>query len=335
MEQGEVSEKVGREVLRAVWLLTKCYDKNHVPESGRIKNLLATYHLKNVVDKCLENLSDVGLLHERFSVCKGKFSNTNVRRGDVQLFDKRSVTNDEDDCTTKRLRPNDDDVLYIGDKKPFFKVCQRCCDNFLNITYGRNENVGQSQLEISSQTNSSSMQTVESINNIEEIARATIDKATLSKATSANNMNESNDEQLALSPDVMDTFSTKINDETIKVPALPSEIWQQIFGHLFGDLRQVKLVCKDWEQLAGRSVLKRKFKLVITTENLTDICDAMEHTDLKYKSVVIVGGPDTFSDMQVFKYLGPYMVELTLNGLSPLSALNILPKVKELFLFHA
>uniref|UniRef100_A0A1A9UR16 Uncharacterized protein n=1 Tax=Glossina austeni TaxID=7395 RepID=A0A1A9UR16_GLOAU len=235
--EGEVSEKVGREVFRAVWLLTKCYEKNYVPESkilshveGRIKNLVATHHLKNVVHKCLENLSDVGLLYrtdpECFSVirqcppksspsliqpdilkqcdklikCKRKFSDTNVRRGELQLLGKPSVTNDENDCTTKRLRTNDDDILYTGVKKPFFKICQRCCDNFLNIIYGRNENVDQSKLEISSQSNSSTVETVESVNNTEEISRATTDNGTVSKATSANIVNESDDEQLALSP---------------------------------------------------------------------------------------------------------------------------------------
>ncbi|KAI9586173.1 hypothetical protein GQX74_002020 [Glossina fuscipes] len=197
MEQGEVLERVGREVFKAVWLLTNGYDKNYVSESKilshvevRVKNLVGTHGLENIIHKCLEYLSDVGLLRcidsERFSVIrqcrtnssprltqpdileefhkliksprKRKYSNMNLRSGEAQISDDQSVTNDESDCTTKRLRTNNDDVLYMADKKPFSKICQVCCDNFLNVIYARSENVDEvdeerRKVEISSQSN--------------------------------------------------------------------------------------------------------------------------------------------------------------------------------------
>lgn len=168
---------------------------------------MAIPHLKNVVHKCLENLSNVGLLHridsERFSVfrqrgpkpgpsliqpdileefeelikCsrKRKFSDTIPHRGGSQLLSEKSSTDDEDERTAKRLPTYGGDILHIGDKKPLFKIFQNCCsDNFPNIIHARNEVV------ISSQSNSSSVQT------LEEISRATADKT-----TSTNIINES------------------------------------------------------------------------------------------------------------------------------------------------
>lgn len=122
---------------------------------------------------------------------------------------------------------------------------------------------------------------------------------------------------------------------------LPNELWLQIFSYLsHGDLLQVKLVCKDWRQLTSAAALNRKSVLVIGTQNLKDIYDYIEHEELKYGSVLI---DDSWGDFdyvdrvllfQIFKHLGPNVVQLKLHDLSSLSILNNpLPKLEELDLY--
>uniref|UniRef100_A0A1A9WXT1 F-box domain-containing protein n=1 Tax=Glossina brevipalpis TaxID=37001 RepID=A0A1A9WXT1_9MUSC len=121
-------------------------------------------------------------------------------------------------------------------------------------------------------------------------------------------------------------------------PRLPAEMWLKILSNLrHGDLLQVNLVCKDWYQLTRAPELRRKSKLVITTRNLKDISDLMEHIDLKYESVEIGDELNVFSNaehellLKIFKYLGSDIVQQKLYRVSTISRLNnLLPKIEEL-----
>uniref|UniRef100_A0A1A9X500 F-box domain-containing protein n=1 Tax=Glossina brevipalpis TaxID=37001 RepID=A0A1A9X500_9MUSC len=122
------------------------------------------------------------------------------------------------------------------------------------------------------------------------------------------------------------------------IPELPNEMWLKIFNILsHGDLLQVNLVCKRWCQLTQARELKRKSKLVVTKENLKDICDLMENNDLKYENVDINDKRDEFSNvghasvLKIFEYFGCDIVRLKLYKPSMLSLLNHgLPKLQEL-----
>ncbi|KAI9583431.1 hypothetical protein GQX74_005179 [Glossina fuscipes] len=75
--------------------------------------------------------------------------------------------------------------------------------------------------------------------------------------------------------DIMDTLSN-IDNNGNSPPELLYEMWRKIFGYLsHANLQQVKLVCKDWNELAHAPELKRKSKLIIRKSNLRNIVDIM------------------------------------------------------------
>uniref|UniRef100_A0A1A9UYK6 F-box domain-containing protein n=1 Tax=Glossina austeni TaxID=7395 RepID=A0A1A9UYK6_GLOAU len=137
---------------------------------------------------------------------------------------------------------------------------------------------------------------------------------------------------------VIDTFPDVRGDKSTSLPALPNEIWLKIFSNLsHGDLLQVKLVCKYWLQLAQAPELRRRSKLVITTQNLKNICDFIKRQDFKCESVVLdeegrgFTSVDRESLLTVFKHLGSAVVQLKLYELSSLSMLSsLLPNLEEL-----
>uniref|UniRef100_A0A1A9UL07 F-box domain-containing protein n=1 Tax=Glossina austeni TaxID=7395 RepID=A0A1A9UL07_GLOAU len=141
--------------------------------------------------------------------------------------------------------------------------------------------------------------------------------------------------------DVAKTFPDRQIDNNINAIALPNEMWLKIFANLsYGDLLQVHLVCKHWRQLS-RAELKRKGKLVITSQNLEDICILVEYENLKYENVEIRDEIDDklveFSNAQhalllrVFNYLGKDIVRVKLFKLSTLFLLNnLLPKLRDM-----
>uniref|UniRef100_A0A1A9V198 F-box domain-containing protein n=1 Tax=Glossina austeni TaxID=7395 RepID=A0A1A9V198_GLOAU len=140
------------------------------------------------------------------------------------------------------------------------------------------------------------------------------------------------------SQDILRSTQNIRNDETNSAPALPDEMWLQIFCNLsHADLLEVNLVCKHWSQLARAPALTRKSKLVTARENLKDICDLVEHNEFKFQTVEIVDGFDSASDVEhalllkMFKYLRSNIVQLKLNRPLTLAMLNNpLPKLKEL-----
>lgn len=137
------------------------------------------------------------------------------------------------------------------------------------------------------------------------------------------------------------TFPDRQTDNNINATALPNEMWLKIFTNLsYGDLLQVHLVCKHWRQLS-RTELKRKGKLVITSQNLEDICNLVEDENLKYESVEVRDEIEDklveFSNAQhalllrVFNYLGKDIVRVKLFKLSTLLLLNnLLPKLRDM-----
>uniref|UniRef100_A0A1B0AYU3 F-box domain-containing protein n=1 Tax=Glossina palpalis gambiensis TaxID=67801 RepID=A0A1B0AYU3_9MUSC len=156
--------------------------------------------------------------------------------------------------------------------------------------------------------------------------------------TTLKKLDEATQTGIAETNDVMDSLSDIRDENSISLPALPNEIWLRIFSNLsHGDLLQVKLVCKYWFELAQAPQLQRKSKLVITTQNLKNICDFIKHQDFKRESVVIDEEGRGFSSedreilLTVFKHLGSDVVRLKIYELSSLSMLSsLLPNLEEL-----
>uniref|UniRef100_A0A1A9VI26 F-box domain-containing protein n=1 Tax=Glossina austeni TaxID=7395 RepID=A0A1A9VI26_GLOAU len=139
--------------------------------------------------------------------------------------------------------------------------------------------------------------------------------------------------------DVKDTLPDTQCDKNTKAPRFPNEIWAKIFNNLsHGDLLQVKLVCKEWYQVACMPQLKSKSKLVITRQNVKDICDFLDCNDLKYENVLVLDKDwDKTSNVQyaylfkIFKSLASDVVRLTLYQSETLLALNnVLPNLRKL-----
>uniref|UniRef100_A0A1B0FLX1 F-box domain-containing protein n=1 Tax=Glossina morsitans morsitans TaxID=37546 RepID=A0A1B0FLX1_GLOMM len=156
--------------------------------------------------------------------------------------------------------------------------------------------------------------------------------------TTLKNLDEATQTGIAETNAVMDTLPDIRGDNSTSLPALPNEIWLKIFNSLsHGDLLQVKLVCKYWLELAQAPELRRRSKLVITTQNVKDICDFIKRQDFKCESVVIDEEGRGFSSVDreilltVFKHLGSDVVQLKLYQLSSLSMLSsLLPNLEEL-----
>uniref|UniRef100_A0A1B0FI78 F-box domain-containing protein n=1 Tax=Glossina morsitans morsitans TaxID=37546 RepID=A0A1B0FI78_GLOMM len=147
-----------------------------------------------------------------------------------------------------------------------------------------------------------------------------------------------NQETTVGSDNVTDTLSDANGGDKITELSLPNEMWLKIFSNLpHEDLLQVNLVCKNWCQLAREPALKRKSRLVITKDNLNDICEVMERQDIKYENVEIVEKWVGFSSenckilSNIFTHLGSDIVELKLYNLSSLFVVNnLLPKLRKL-----
>uniref|UniRef100_A0A1A9WXR1 F-box domain-containing protein n=1 Tax=Glossina brevipalpis TaxID=37001 RepID=A0A1A9WXR1_9MUSC len=96
------------------------------------------------------------------------------------------------------------------------------------------------------------------------------------------------------------TSSSIRSDNSTKLSALPTEMELKIFSNLtHGDILQVRLVCKDWLQLARSNELERKSKLIISKQNLEDICHHTKRQVLKLPSRV----KETFKELNQLEIL--------------------------------
>uniref|UniRef100_A0A1A9WPB7 F-box domain-containing protein n=1 Tax=Glossina brevipalpis TaxID=37001 RepID=A0A1A9WPB7_9MUSC len=139
---------------------------------------------------------------------------------------------------------------------------------------------------------------------------------------------------------IMDALTDVPLDSKL-LPVLSHKMLIRIFSYLsYGDLQQIKFVCKDWYHLASAPELQGKFKLVITERNLSDIYDFMERRKdlleyLTYESVEVneyrTNSPNFQSLVKVLRNLGTHIFKLKLRKLSTLSSINDhLPNLKEL-----
>uniref|UniRef100_A0A1A9UV46 F-box domain-containing protein n=1 Tax=Glossina austeni TaxID=7395 RepID=A0A1A9UV46_GLOAU len=133
----------------------------------------------------------------------------------------------------------------------------------------------------------------------------------------------------------------------------PYEMWRKIFGYLsHASLQQVKLVCKEWYELAHAPALKRKSMLVISKSNLNDIDEILERRKdfsdcLTYESVEVrnearnhllydLEKDDLPRLVKVFRNLGARVLNLKVYNFLIFSLIqDHLPMLKELDLYGA